>query len=51
MQTSSRGNARLNEYHPAFEEYCETIFELREDDVAVIQALSLIHISEPTRPY
>ncbi len=38
MQTSSRGNARLNEYHPAFEEYCEAIFELREDDVAVIQA-------------
>ncbi|MCU0269360.1 MAG: metal-dependent transcriptional regulator [Acidimicrobiales bacterium] len=26
------------EYHPAFEEYCETIFELREDDVSVIQA-------------
>ncbi|MEZ5143052.1 MAG: metal-dependent transcriptional regulator [Acidimicrobiales bacterium] len=26
------------EYHPAFEEYCEAIFELREDDVAVIQA-------------
>ena len=26
------------EYHPAFEEYCETIFELEEDDVAVIQA-------------
>jgi len=26
------------EYHPAFEEYCETIFELREDDVDVIQA-------------
>lgn len=26
------------EYHPAFEEYCETIFELREDDVEVIQA-------------
>lgn len=26
------------EWHPAFEEYCETIFELREDDVAVIQA-------------
>ena len=38
MQTSSRGNARLNEYHPAFEEYCEAIFELHEDDVAVIQA-------------
>ena len=26
------------EYHPAFEEYCETIFELHEDDVDVIQA-------------
>jgi DtxR family Mn-dependent transcriptional regulator len=26
------------EFHPAFEEYCETIFELREDDMEVIQA-------------
>lgn len=26
------------EYHPAFEEYCEAIWELREDDVEVIQA-------------
>jgi DtxR family Mn-dependent transcriptional regulator len=26
------------EYHPAFEEYCETIFELHEDDLDVIQA-------------
>ncbi|HAP77031.1 MAG TPA: metal-dependent transcriptional regulator [Acidimicrobiaceae bacterium] len=26
------------ERHPAFEEYCECIFELAEDDVAVIQA-------------
>ena len=26
------------EHHPAFEEYCECIFELHEDDVAVIQA-------------
>jgi DtxR family transcriptional regulator, Mn-dependent transcriptional regulator len=26
------------EWHPAFEEYCETIFELDEDDVGVIQA-------------
>jgi DtxR family transcriptional regulator, Mn-dependent transcriptional regulator len=26
------------EWHPAFEEYCETIFELREDDIEVIQA-------------
>lgn len=29
---------RTPEYHPAFEEYCEAIFELDEDDVAVIQA-------------
>jgi DtxR family Mn-dependent transcriptional regulator len=29
---------RTREYHPAFEEYCETIFELHEDDVDVIQA-------------
>ena len=26
------------EYHPAFEEYCEAIFELAEDEVDVIQA-------------
>ncbi len=26
------------EHHPAFEEYCEAIFELHEDDVEVIQA-------------
>ena len=26
------------EWHPAFEEYCEAIFELREDEVDVIQA-------------
>lgn len=26
------------EWHPAFEEYCETVFELAEDDVDVIQA-------------
>lgn len=29
---------RTREWHPAFEEYCETIFELAEDDVEVIQA-------------
>lgn len=29
---------RPNEYHPAFEEYCEAIFELREDQLDVIQA-------------
>lgn len=32
------GASRAKEYHPAFEEYCEAIFELHEDDVAVIQA-------------
>ena len=26
------------EYHPAFEEYCEAVFELAEDDFNVIQA-------------
>jgi len=26
------------EFHPAFEEYCEAIYELHEDDVDVIQA-------------
>jgi DtxR family Mn-dependent transcriptional regulator len=29
---------RTPEYHPAFEEYCEAVFELQEDDVDVIQA-------------
>ena len=29
---------QAREYHPAFEEYCETIWELHEDDVEVIQA-------------
>ena len=31
-------SAKSHEYHPAFEEYCETIFELQEDAVDVIQA-------------
>lgn len=30
--------ASSGEHHPAFEEYCECIFELQEDDVDVIQA-------------
>jgi DtxR family Mn-dependent transcriptional regulator len=30
--------AVVGEHHPAFEEYCECIFELAEDDVDVIQA-------------
>ncbi|OWY61230.1 iron-dependent repressor IdeR, partial [cyanobacterium TDX16] len=29
---------QTREFHPAFEEYCEAIFELNEDDVDVIQA-------------
>jgi DtxR family Mn-dependent transcriptional regulator len=28
----------MPEYHPAFEEYCECIFELHEDELDVIQA-------------
>ena len=35
--------------HSAFEEYCEAIFELREDDLAVIQAriADRLHVSRP----
>lgn len=29
---------RSREFHPAFEEYCEAIWELREDEIDVIQA-------------
>lgn len=29
---------RSKEFHPAFEEYCEAIWELREDEIDVIQA-------------
>jgi DtxR family Mn-dependent transcriptional regulator len=37
------------ERHPAFEEYCECIFELHEDDVDVIQAriAERLHVSRP----
>jgi len=37
------------EHHPAFEEYCECIFELHEDDVEVIQAriVERLQISRP----
>jgi DtxR family transcriptional regulator, Mn-dependent transcriptional regulator len=37
------------EHHPAFEEYCECIFELQEDSVAVIQAriVERLHVSRP----
>jgi DtxR family transcriptional regulator, Mn-dependent transcriptional regulator len=39
----------IGEHHPAFEEYCETIFELREDDVEVIQAriVERLQVSRP----
>jgi DtxR family Mn-dependent transcriptional regulator len=37
------------EHHPAFEEYCECIFELQEDSVEVIQAriVDRLQISRP----
>ncbi len=35
---SSGGSSGGREFHPAFEEYCEAIWELREDDIKVIQA-------------
>jgi DtxR family Mn-dependent transcriptional regulator len=37
------------EYHPAFEEYCEAIYELHEDDVDAIQAriADRLNISRP----
>jgi DtxR family Mn-dependent transcriptional regulator len=34
----ARSSHSSGEWHPAIEEYCETIFELREDAVDVIQA-------------
>ena len=40
---------RPPEYHPAFEEYCETIFELAEDDFEVIQA-RIVERLEVSRP-
>tara|TARA_Y100000768_G_scaffold210095_1_gene158253 strand:+ start:630 stop:1301 length:672 start_codon:yes stop_codon:yes gene_type:complete len=38
-----------SDYHPAFEEYCETIFELQEDGVDVIQAriVERLQVSRP----
>jgi DtxR family Mn-dependent transcriptional regulator len=38
------------EHHPAFEEYCECIYELREDDVEVIQAriADRLQVSRPS---
>jgi len=38
-----------SDYHPAYEEYCETIFELEEDGVDVIQAriVERLQVSRP----
>lgn len=38
------------EHHPAFEEYCECIFELREDNLDVIQArvAERLNVSRPS---
>lgn len=38
------------EHHPAFEEYCECIFELREDGVEIIQAriADRLRVSRPS---
>ena len=44
-----RPMAVVGEHHPAFEEYCECIFELAEDDVDVIQAriAERLNVSRP----
>ncbi|MET0143232.1 MAG: metal-dependent transcriptional regulator [Ilumatobacteraceae bacterium] len=41
--------AVVGEHHPAFEEYCECIFELAEDDVDIIQAriAERLNVSRP----
>lgn len=41
--------AVVGEHHPAFEEYCECIFELKEDDIDVIQAriAERLNVSRP----
>jgi DtxR family Mn-dependent transcriptional regulator len=40
---------QAREFHPAFEEYCEAIWELKEDEVEVIQArvAERLHVSRP----
>ncbi|MHB1090041.1 MAG: metal-dependent transcriptional regulator [Ilumatobacteraceae bacterium] len=42
--------ASSGEHHPAFEEYCECIFELREDNLEVIQArvAERLNVSRPS---
>ena len=46
---STSKSTKAGEYHPAFEEYCEAIFELQEDSVNVIQAriADRLEISRP----
>lgn len=46
---SSSKSSRAGEFHPAFEEYCEAIFELQEDSLNVIQAriADRLEISRP----
>jgi len=36
--SENMASTRAKEFHPAFEEYCEAIWELREDEIDVIQA-------------
>jgi DtxR family Mn-dependent transcriptional regulator len=40
----------MAEWHPAVEEYCETIFELAEDDIRVVQAriVERLGVSRPS---
>ncbi len=40
----------MAEWHPAFEEYCETIWELNEDDIRVVQAriAERLQVSRPS---
>ena len=47
--TTAPKSHKSGEYHPAFEEYCEAIFELQEDAVNVIQAriADRLEISRP----
>ena len=43
------GDYQTREFHPAFEEYCEAIWELKEDEVDVIQArvAERLNVSRP----
>jgi DtxR family Mn-dependent transcriptional regulator len=49
MAPPDRSLPHSREFHPAFEEYCEAIWELREDDIKVIQAriAERLEISRP----